>query len=403
MLPSPNRSSDRSISKTANSQLGLKLKTGFRIGFAEQTASNPQSAYSTGTASEFAGSLPPFEPFPIPDISRYLLEWLENWQQALADRRLMKSGMIIDYPVVKRFYELDALRGLAIGMMLIKHGMDGWGAALQPMLAQALMAFWVPLKITLISSPATFFIGTAILHSNLFEQCVNGLAPELQPAWRALLAYSLAAFPGLWFGITSIGASAFLFLSGIGMAISALRSNDPNKLRRSWLKRGTILFSLGMMVSLASVLIVPSSPIYFGVLHLFGLATILSIPFISLPIPVVTASALAVLAAGTLLAPPLLSGAPWWLLLGLLPVNRVFADYTPLAPWMGFLLIGLAVGRTLYPNGNTRKFELPDLSDKAVVRALIKIGQNSLLIYLAQTPFNLFGLAAGSTFSELNG
>ena len=101
MLPSPNRSSDRSISKTANSQLGLKLKTGFRIGFAEQTASNPQSAYSTGTASEFAGSLPPFEPFPIPDISRYLLEWLENWQQALADRRLMKSGMIIDYPVLK--------------------------------------------------------------------------------------------------------------------------------------------------------------------------------------------------------------------------------------------------------------------------------------------------------------
>ena len=116
-----------------------------------------------------------------------------------------------------------------------------------------------------------------------------------------------------------------------------------------------------------------------------------------------TASALAILAAGTLLAPPILSGAPWWLLLGLLPVNRVFADYTPLAPWMGFLLIGLAVGRTLYPNGNTRKFELPDLSDKAVVRALIKIGQNSLLIYLAQTPFNLFGLAAGSTFSELNG
>ena len=72
----------------------------------------------------------PFESIPIPDISRYLLEWLENWQQALADRRLMKSGMIIDYPVVKRFYELDALRGLAIGMMLIKHGMDGWGCRL---------------------------------------------------------------------------------------------------------------------------------------------------------------------------------------------------------------------------------------------------------------------------------
>jgi uncharacterized membrane protein len=403
MLPLPNRRSDRSISTTANSRLGLNLKTGFRIGFAEQTASNPQAAYSTGAAFEFAGSLPPFGSIPIPEINRYLLEWLENRRQALADRRLMKSEMIIDYAVVKRFYELDALRGLAIVMMLLKHGMDGWGAALQPMLAQALLAFWVPLKITLISSPATFFIGTAILHSNLFDQCVNGLAPELQPAWRALLAYTLAAFPGLWFGMTSIGASAFLFLSGIGMAISALRSNDPNKLRRSWLKRGTLLFSLGMLISLASVLIVPSSPIYFGILHLFGLATILLIPFISLPIPIVTASAVAIFAAGTLLAPPLLSGLPWWLLLGLLPVGRVFADYTPLAPWMGFLLIGLAIGRTLYPNGNTRKFELPDLSDTAVVRALIKIGQNSLIIYLAQTPFNLFGLAAGSTFSELNG
>ncbi|MFZ4778891.1 MAG: heparan-alpha-glucosaminide N-acetyltransferase [Terrimicrobiaceae bacterium] len=403
MLPLPNRRSDRSISTTANSRLGLNLKTGFRIGFAEQTASNPQAAYSTGAAFEFAGSLPPFGSIPIPEINRYLLEWLENRRQALADRRLMKSEMIIDYAVVKRFYELDALRGLAIVMMLLKHGMDGWGAALQPMLTQALMAFWVPLKITLIASPATFFIGTALLHSNLFDQCVTGLAPELQPVWRALLAYTLAAIPGLWFGMTSIGASAFLALSGIGMAISALRSNDPNKLRRSWLKRGTILFSLGMLISLASVLIVPSSPIYFGILHLFGLATILLIPFISLPIPIVTASAVAIFAAGTLLAPPLLSGLPWWLLLGLLPVGRVFADYTPLAPWMGFLLIGLAIGRTLYPNGNTRKFELPDLSDTAVVRALIKIGQNSLIIYLAQTPFNLFGLAAGSTFSELNG
>ncbi len=389
-----NHLSSLPVSSSTGSRIGLKVKTGYRIGFAEQNLVNPLSTYSAGHSSGAAGDQFSHESVVIPDYARYLFDWLENWQRERQDKLAHPPELVIEYPVKKRFYELDAWRGMAITMMLIKHGLDGWGFSLLPRLTVTLLAFWEPLKIGLIATTAIFFIGTALRNSIIFDQFISTLAPNLEPAWQAIMAYTLAAIPGFWFGVTSVGASAFLGLSGISMAISAMRTTDLNRLRREWLKRGVILLGLGMLVSLLSVLIVPQSPIYFGVLHLFGLSTILMIPFISLPISQVAASAVAILAAGALLTPQLLAGWPWWLLLGLLPVSKVFVDYTPLAPWMGFLLMGLAVGRTIYQEGASRKFDFPELSDLPVIRALSKLGQNSLLIYLAQMPITLLGLAA---------
>ncbi len=57
-------------------------------------------------------------------------------------------------------------------------------------------------------------------------------------------------------------------------------------------------------------------------------------------------------------------------------------------------MLGIAAGKTLYPDGHTRKYKLPDLSRLPVVRALIWVGRHSLALYLAQEPINLAGISA---------
>ncbi|MCX6068209.1 MAG: heparan-alpha-glucosaminide N-acetyltransferase domain-containing protein, partial [Chloroflexi bacterium] len=61
---------------------------------------------------------------------------------------------------------------------------------------------------------------------------------------------------------------------------------------------------------------------------------------------------------------------PWWVGLGRVPLAQPSADYTPMLPLFGMLLLGLAAGRTLYPDGRTRKYSLPDLARYPFLRAL---------------------------------
>lgn len=66
-------------------------------------------------------------------------------------------------------------------------------------------------------------------------------------------------------------------------------------------------------------------------------------------------------------------------------------DHTPLIPFAGMLLAGLAVGQAFFPDGVTRKYTIPNLRALRLVRALENIGRNSLAIYIVQEPISLAG------------
>ncbi len=79
----------------------------------------------------------------------------------------------------------------------------------------------------------------------------------------------------------------------------------------------------------------------------------------------------------------------WWLLpLGFPPQGLVMMDYLPLIPWLGFFLIGAAVGRLRYPDKATR---FPGVSPRLLARLspILWIGRHSLLVYVLHQPLAL--------------
>jgi uncharacterized membrane protein len=323
------------------------------------------------------------------DLSQGFMEWVENWYSDYRVRQTKKAGKVIDLPDTSRFFELDAARGLAILMMIIKHFLDGWGRALIPNLSNSLLLAWAPLKVLFIAGISAYFFSSALLESALFHKTLESQATQLPFAVKRGLAWALAAVPALLFGLHGVGAAAFLVLSGLTMAVRTRRQDDPQKLRLELLRQGFVLLGLGLFVTALSLLMVPKTPIYFGILHLIGLANLLALPFLALPVTVIAVCGLAISAAGALIP----FNLPWWLGLGFVPVSMTFADYTPLVPFFGILLLGLVAGRNLYPDGYTRKYSLPDLSRYPIIRALAALGRHSLLVYLAQEPFYLAGIA----------
>jgi uncharacterized membrane protein len=69
--------------------------------------------------------------------------------------------------------------------------------------------------------------------------------------------------------------------------------------------------------------------------------------------------------------------------LGIEPTNHVYADYFPLIPWSGVVLLGIFLGNTLYTNGE-RRYPLP-LSSMPFM-PLQWLGERSLMLYLLHQP-----------------
>ena len=106
-------------------------------------------------------------------------------------------------------------------------------------------------------------------------------------------------------------------------------------------------------MTVATRLALPERFVYFGILHLLALCTLLVALTARLGAVANGRLGLAVLAVGWsgLLAGPapaaVWSVVGWW-------APRPTVDWYPLAPWAGFALLGFAVGQALYPGGRRR-------------------------------------------------
>jgi len=372
---------------------GMQLKTGYKIGLAEQaSAQSFQDFRKAGSAPAGSGIL--IDPTPLLELSRDVLEWLRNWLEERKYQQLKRQGVIIELKDIKpRLIELDFLRGLAISMMLMKHFLDGWARVLAPTFQPLLLSVWTPLATGLVSLVTTFFMASALQNSSLFEKFLSDHAPMLPARSKMLLSIILASMSGIWLGMIGSGLQAYLFLSGMTMVLRSQRGQDRDQLRADFFKQGLRLYGLGLLMTLLSLWLVPGFPIYFGTLHLFGLSTMLVLPFLELPEWAVVASGLAIIAVRSLFTPAVIAFLPGWLLMGLVPLGYRAADYAPLVPFFGCLLLGVAAGRTLFTQDHQPKYKLPDFSHLPLVRGLSWLGRHSLAFYLAQEPLNLAGLA----------
>ena len=187
-----------------------------------------------------------------------------------------------------------------------------------------------------------------------------------------------------------IGGS-FIFLAGLSLTLSYGRATvarpSGGKLFRKYLSRGLRIFSYGLVITLLTWIFLPNEMIVFGILHLIGASIILAYPFLTLKIPNVVLGA-ACIAVGFLLR-DLDVDSPWLVWLGTDPTFFML-DYWPIFPWFGVMLFGIAAGNTLY--GDRRKQATPPTPSPQAVRPLAFLGRHSLVVYLVHQPVLLAAL-----------
>ncbi|MBI2085505.1 MAG: DUF1624 domain-containing protein [Candidatus Aenigmarchaeota archaeon] len=242
-----------------------------------------------------------------------------------------------DYkPYSKRFWEIDAARGVAIILMILFH------------------------------------VAFDLRYAGLYE---------LDAGWV------------FWYLLPRMIAAIFIILVGISATLSYNKSKKDAVNR--FIRRGLGIFSFGMAITLATYLFFAEGTILFGILHFIGISYIMSVPFLTKVCSANRARetdvsremrrkniliGLSVLISGFYLQ-TMTFDFPWLLWLGFMPANFYTFDYFPIFPWFGFILLGIYLGNRFYTNGK-RTFRINGRPDGL----LTFLGRNSLAIYLVHQP-----------------
>jgi len=182
----------------------------------------------------------------------------------------------------------------------------------------------------------------------------------------------------------------FLLVVGISLVFSYKRyiqKQNQTSLFSKYLKRGAILFFVGLLITLFTWIYPHEGFIVFGVIHCIGISIILSYPFISKPnISLLLGSFFVIL--GIYFSMITITN-PYFFWIGLKTTSFYTLDYFPLLPWFGVVLIGLFLGQKIYPK-LLLKYRTPQHIPSAFM-PISFIGRYSLVIYLLHQPI-LFGL-----------
>lgn len=208
---------------------------------------------------------------------------------------------------------------------------------------------------------------------------------------HSLGGYDIALRTGFWSYWQIATASLFTGLVGLSLTLSYNRERETHPTGSLWPKyiiRGLTILTWGLVIGVVTFLALGVGMyVRFGILHLIGLSIILAYPFLRFRWLNLVLGALVIL-IGTGV-PRLGLTLPW--LEWLAPTPGSGVDYAPLFPWFGRVLIGIFLGNTLYAGG-VRRFSLPDASQNALVKVLRLLGENSLLIYLIHQPIMIASL-----------
>jgi uncharacterized membrane protein len=188
-----------------------------------------------------------------------------------------------------------------------------------------------------------------------------------------------------WRWAAHLIAGSFLALVGISLVLATRRGLKW----RPYLRRLGLIVAAGLLVVAATRILFPEAYIFFGILQVIAVSSVLGLAFLRLPWWATLIAAAAVFAAPHFLASPFFDRPLlWWT--GLLTVYPVTNDFEPVLPWFGAVLVGIAAARLVLPRGEAWLARLK--MKTAVPRALAWSGRHSLIIYLLHQPV-LFSIA----------
>ena len=186
-------------------------------------------------------------------------------------------------------------------------------------------------------------------------------------------------------------AYTFVTLAGVSSAVAyhsaAGRNRAPAQRRARQCKRGLIVFCWGMILTLITWLVFRGGAyIQFGVLHMIGLGLIACAPLLGNRW-LVLAICVPCGAAGIWLSRQTWDGwlADFGFWLGFQPAGYAALDYVPFLFYFGLFLFGAFLGILRY-QGRTPPKDRSALAQVPPVRWLETLGQHSLAIYLTHQP-----------------
>lgn len=261
-----------------------------------------------------------------------------------ANRNQSDRTAAVQLPAVRvRAFELDALRGLAVIMMILHH-------------------FIYDLRY--------------LLDLDVFA---------FQEQW--------------WFDALLRPVFLFVFLVVSGICSTFSRSNARRGLRMTL---AALLFTLA--TTAVWLITGMELAIFFNILHLLALGTLIYAGLEKFCGRHQKVFDFVLLFTGAVLlwAGSILNQIPepdgYWLLpLGILPPGNVgMGDYMPIIPWLGFFLVGALIGRLFYKSGSSL-FTAPPFWLKQAAAPFAWTGKRALLIYIIHQPLLLvilYGLRA---------
>ena len=245
------------------------------------------------------------------------------------------------------------------------------GALAAPQVAEGPARFW---EIDLLRT-----LGIAMMLAYHAGYDVAALAPAVGPN----------PYDGGWRALQVLTGTTFLAVVGLSLAVSDGRSRARGLRawrlyrRRAW-RAGQVLGAAGV-VSLVTYLALGDQFVRFGILHLIGVALLIAPWFVAMGAWNLPLGA-ALIGAGLAIRERS-ADVPGALVLGFRPRGEGGVDLYPLAPWLGVVLIGVSLGRALYPGGE-RGWSTRLLPERppAPLRRLASAGRHSLPIYLVHQP-----------------
>ncbi|SFU56710.1 Uncharacterized membrane protein [Methylobacterium sp. 174MFSha1.1] len=227
--------------------------------------------------------------------------------------------------------------------------------------------------------------GVALLAMALYHLTWDLGFLRLTPENAALSPLGRAAAHGI--------AGSFLVLVGLSLVLA--RGRKAGWWRPYLARLGRIALAAAA-ISLATVFLFPGAWIFFGILHCIAVSSVLALPALRAPLPVVGLAAGLVFAGPALAAlagsPPILD-APALSFLGLGATVPTTNDYVPVFPWFGFVLAGVGLGRLVLPRLAASRMGAWAPRGR-VGRLAAFAGRHSLAVYLVHQPV-LLGLLYG--------
>lgn len=211
-----------------------------------------------------------------------------------------------------------------------------------------------------------FTRGIAIILMFIFHLCF-GLAQ------LGILKINFST-DGLWIGFRAIIVFLFLSLVGIGLVLA----NDKGIKLKSFIKRQLLLAVYAGLITLLSYMVRPASFVFFGILHLIFVASLLALLFIRFN-TLNLILGLFTVALGLWLTIPQLDTRQFsWI--GFSEMGSSSDDLAPIFPWFGLVLVGLFLGKLLIKYKN----KLPLLKWNAsfwLTQLISWMGRYSIHIY----------------------